>query len=136
MKKSNKKIDEKGLYLYELHLSNGKFYVGITNEPESRFAKHRSGNSSPFINKNLPIIEIKKTLLKTTNRERALKLETEKTIELIQKYGIKNVYGGEIVGDYHDRIAKFKLYFNRMNHNFIKAPKSNENFTSIYDEYF
>lgn len=136
MKNSIKKGDEKGLYLYELHLSNGKYYVGITNEPESRFAKHRSGNSSPFINKNLPIIEIKKTLLKTTNRERALKLETEKTIELIQKYGIANVYGGQIVGDYHDRIAKFKLYFNRLNNNFIKVPKNNDYYPSIYDEYF
>ena len=71
MNNTTKKRDEKfGIYLYILELQNGKYYVGITNETESRFDRHQSGKSSPFINKNLPIINIQKTRLKTTNRTR------------------------------------------------------------------
>jgi predicted GIY-YIG superfamily endonuclease len=109
-----KKDEQFGIYLYILELQNGKYYVGITNNPENRFRKHRSGKSLSFINKNLPIINIQKTLLKTTDRDRALTLETEKTIELIHKYGIANVCGGSITGDFHDRIIRFKMYFNEL----------------------
>jgi predicted GIY-YIG superfamily endonuclease len=115
MNETTKKRDEKfGIYLYILELQNGKYYVGITNNPENRFRKHRSGKSFGFISKNLPIINIQKRLLKTTDRNRALKLETEKTIELIEKFGIANVCGGTITGDFHDRIFKFKSYFNKL----------------------
>ena len=109
-----KKDKKFGIYLYVLELQNEKYYVGITHNPERRFKHHKSGKSFSFINKNLPIINIQKTLLKTTDRDRALKLETEKTIELIQKYGIANVYGGLITGDFHERIIKFKIYFNAL----------------------
>lgn len=115
MNETTKKRDEKfGIYLYILELQNGKYYVGITNNPENRFRKHRSGKSYPFVNKNLPIINIQKRLLKTTNRNRTLQLETEKAVELIEKFGIANVCGGAITGDFHERIMKFKIYFNEL----------------------
>jgi len=115
MNETIKKRDEVfGIYLYVLELQNGKYYVGITNKPENRFRNHREGKSLSFVKKNLPIINVQKTLLKTTNRDRAQKLETEKTVELIQKYGIANVCGGAITGDFHDRIIKFKMYFNEL----------------------
>jgi predicted GIY-YIG superfamily endonuclease len=83
-----------GIYLYILTLSNGKYYVGITNNPEQRFETHRSGESVTFVNKNLPIISIEKKLLKTTNRFEAERIETKKTLSLIRKHGIANVCGG------------------------------------------
>jgi predicted GIY-YIG superfamily endonuclease len=114
MNATTKQNDEQnGIFLYVLELQNQKFYVGITNNPEQRFEAHRSGQSVTFVKKNLPIINIEKRLLKTTDRFEAERFETKKTINLIRKYGIANVCGGEIVGDYHDRILRFKLLMNR-----------------------
>ncbi len=118
MNKTVKRNDEKGIFLYILELQNGKYYVGITNNPEQRFGSHKMGQSVHFVKKNLPIIKTEKTLLRTRDRKRALKLESEKTIELIQKFGIENVCGGTIVGDYHERIGKFKAYMNRITHGY------------------
>ena len=115
MKKSVKKEDSFGIILYILELQNKKYYVGITNNPEERFNKHESGETLRFVNKNLPIKSIKKALLKTTIRSEAIKLENKTTIELIEKHGIANISGGVFTGDFHDRIQKFKTYFNRLN---------------------
>lgn len=115
MNKLSKIRDEKfGIYLYVLELQNGKYYVGITNNPERRFHEHRNCKTYSFISKNLPIINIEKRLLKTSDRNRAKQLETEKTIELIKRYGIANVSGGKILGDFHERIINFKIYFNSL----------------------
>ena len=105
---------ERGIYLYVLVLQNDKFYVGITNSPEKRFKKHRSGKSIKFINENLPIIDIRKILLATTDRYEALRIETKTTILLIQDYGIENVCGGAILGDVDDRISKLKIYYKKL----------------------
>lgn len=102
---------ERGIYLYVLMLQNDKFYVGITNSPEKRFQKHRSGKSIKFINENLPIIDIQKILLATTNRDEALRIETKTTLTLIHYYGVENVCGGDITGDLDARITKLKSYF-------------------------
>ncbi len=112
---NNKTItrDEKfGINLYVLELQNGKYYVGITNNPNSRFRTHKSGKSLSFINKNLPIINIQKSRLKTKDRHKALRIETGKTIELIQEFGVANVCGGAITGDLLDRMIKFRIYYN------------------------
>jgi len=114
---NNKTItrDEKfGINLYVLELQNGKYYVGITNNPNSRFRTHRSGKSSYFITKNLPIIKIHKIRLKTKDRYKALRIETGKTIELIQEYGVANVCGGAITGDLLDRMIKYRIYYNQL----------------------
>ena len=105
---------ERGIYLYVLVLQNDKFYVGITNSPEKRFKKHRSGKSVKFINENLPIIDIQKILLATTDRYEACRIETKTTILLIQHYGIENVYGGYILGDIDERISNLKIYYKKL----------------------
>jgi len=105
---------ERGIYLYVLVLQNDKFYVGITNSPEKRFKKHRSGKSVKFINENLPIIDIRKILLATTSRYEACRIETKTTILLIQHYGIENVYGGYIWGDIDERISNLKIYYKKL----------------------
>jgi len=101
----------RGIYLYVLVLQNDKFYVGITNSPEKRFRKHRSGTSVKFVNENLPIIEIRKIQLATTSRYEALRIETKTTLTLIHYYGVENVCGGDITGDIDTRITKLKSYF-------------------------
>ena len=50
---------ERGIYLYVLVLQNDKFYVGITNCPEKRFQKHRSGYFNPPI-KSKPDLRTRK----------------------------------------------------------------------------
>ncbi|MDX9695245.1 MAG: GIY-YIG nuclease family protein [Bacteroidales bacterium] len=99
------------IYLYVLELQNDKYYVGITSNPKKRFYLHSKGKTSCFVRKNLPIKSIQKTLLKTSSKKQAEHLETMKTIELMQKYGVDNVMGGAILGDYHDKIRKLKLLF-------------------------
>ena len=106
--------DMKGICLYVLELRGGKYYVGITNNPSTRFHDHRCGRYHPFVKKNLPIKSIYTTLLKTTDRTQTLEIETDKTVELIAKYGIANVCGGVITGDFHERILKFKVHINGM----------------------
>lgn len=103
---------EKPVFLYILTLTNDKFYVGITSNPEVRFNDHRNGKSTYFVKQNLPIIHIQKTLLKTTNRREAEWIETKKALQLMKKHGIENVTGGYLAGDYHDKIIKLKMLFN------------------------
>ncbi len=111
MNETIRKRDEKfGIILYVLELQNGKYYVGITSKPEERFQNHRIGKSQSFVKKNLPIINIQITKLETTDRNEALILETNRTIELINKYGIVNVCGGLITGELYDRMIKYRKY--------------------------
>lgn len=100
----------RGIFLYILELQNDKYYVGITNLPEKRFSTDRKGKTSKFVRDNLPIVDIHYEQLRTTKRYIALKLETEKTVDLIIEFGIENVFGGEITGSLKQRIKKFKAY--------------------------
>jgi len=113
MNSITKERDEQiGIYLYVLTLQNGKYYVGITNNPKERFHNHSNGKTTYFVKQNLPIIDIQKTLLRTSDRKQTEKIETRKALELMKKYGIENVTGGLLAGDYHDKIMKLKLLFN------------------------
>lgn len=106
----NEKLDNYLLYILELQ--NFRYYVGITKNPAARFNDHRNGKSTYFVKQNLPIINIQKTLLKTTNKKEAEKIETKKALQLMKKHGIDNVTGGYLAGDYHEKIIKLKMYFN------------------------
>lgn len=115
MKKKTKNREKMfGIYLYVLELQNGKYYIGITSNPNKRFNAHKNGRSSIFIRENLPIIKIHKTKLYAANRRNALKEETKKTIELINQYGIINVCGGSIIGDYNNRIIQYEKYLSNL----------------------
>lgn len=112
MKNLLQKLEEKFIYLYVLTLQNGKYYVGITSNPKQRFNEHRNGKSTYFVKQNLPIINIEQKLLGTTDRKQAERIETKKACKLMQKYGIENVNGGYLAGDYHEKIIKLKMNFN------------------------
>lgn len=114
MKKSVNNYDQKlDTYLmYVLELQNNKYYTGITKNPAVRFNDHRNGKSTYFVKQNLPIINIQKERLKTTDKKEAEKIETKKALQLMKKHGIENVTGGYLAGDYHDKIIKLKMLFN------------------------
>lgn len=132
MNETTRKRDEEfGIYLYVLELQNERYYVGITNNPEKRFSTHRNGKSLSFVKDNLPIINIKSTLLETRDRKLAHKLEMEKTIELIQKYGIRKVYGGSFLSNLDQRLARFKSYFETLSDDYYKNLEEHGNFIEI-----
>lgn len=100
-------------YIYVLEFKNGKFYVGITRDPEYRFKQHRFGKTSDFVKQNLPIKYIYLKLLESTDWNLALAEETRQTAELIAKHGVENVYGGKITGDFCRRKAIYKNYIKK-----------------------
>jgi len=116
MYKKTQKLDlNYGISLYVLKLQNGKYYVGITHDIDRRIRQHENGETSSFVKENLPIKSVHKTLLKTTDRNRAFKLENYKTVELVLRYGIENVCGGDITGDLPIRYRKFlSCFYGRM----------------------
>jgi predicted GIY-YIG superfamily endonuclease len=99
-----------GVYLYVLVLQNGKYYVGISRNPEYRFYEHKTGKTSEFVRQNLPIKNIRLKLLDSTDWSDGLSEETRITAKLIEKFGIENVYGGAITGDLNRRTLIFSHY--------------------------
>lgn len=83
-------------------------YVGISRNPEQRFRDHRWGRTLDFVKQNRPVKRLKFKLLETTDWKQAENEETNKTIELINQYGIENVSGGRILGDLKRRKRLFK----------------------------
>lgn len=99
-----------GVYIYILEFKNGRFYVGISRDPETRFRLHRAGKTSKFVKDNLPIKYIYIKLLDSTDWSDALYEETRQTAELMEKHGVENVYGGAITGDLKKRAIRFFNY--------------------------
>jgi predicted GIY-YIG superfamily endonuclease len=102
-----------GIYIYILEFKNGKFYVGISRDPEYRFRRHREGKTSKFVKENLPIKYTYIKLLDSTDWSTALIEETRQTAELIKKHGIENVCGGAIKGDLKMRITVYNNYLKK-----------------------
>ena len=103
-----------GVYLYVLELQNGKYYVGISRNPEYRFYEHKIGKTSKFVRQNLPIKNIRLKLLDSTDWSDGLSEETRITVKLIEKFGVENVYGGAITGDLSSRIIRVKNYYKKL----------------------
>ncbi|MFP4022997.1 MAG: GIY-YIG nuclease family protein [Thiohalospira sp.] len=99
-----------GVYIYVLELQNGKYYVGISRNPEYRFYEHRIGKTSKFVEQNLPIKNIRLKLLDSTDWSEGLKEETRLTVKLIGKFGLENVCGGAINGDLKRRTIRYSRY--------------------------
>ena len=91
-----------GVYLYVLVLQNGKYYVGISRNPEYRFYEHKTGKTSKFVRQNLPVKEIRLKLLDSTNWSNGLREETRITVKLIEKFGIESIpaYFGHLAQDF------------------------------------
>ena len=74
-------------YVYILELENDKYYVGYTENFDSRMISHFGGNGSKWTKLHKPI-----AILKVS---RGCKIdEDKKTIDMMIKYGYQNVRGG------------------------------------------
>ena len=129
--KTKKRDQESGIYLYVIEFENEKFYTGITNNFERRIKEHRTGKSKKYVNENLPIKNVQKELLKTTNRSEAIKIETERTIQLIYKHGVEQVSGGYITGELQNRILKIKKYNDTKENDFRKTLEDYGNYIEV-----
>jgi predicted GIY-YIG superfamily endonuclease len=79
-------------FIYVLECVQGKYYVGKTTDPASRFMEHLFGDGSSWTSKYPPVKVI--TLLKSNGSPDD---ETNVTYEAMKKYGIENVRGGPFV---------------------------------------
>ena len=74
-------------YVYILELENDKYYVGYTENFDSRMISHFGGNGSKWTKLHKPI-----TILEVSRGGK--NDEDKKTIDMMIKYGYQNVRGG------------------------------------------
>lgn len=79
------------VYIYILELEQGKYYVGKTNDPETRINKHFDLEGSAWTKKYKPIREIQR-ISNCDNYD-----EDKYTLKYMDMYGIENVRGGSFV---------------------------------------
>ena len=79
--------------IYVLELTDSKYYVGMSNEPEQRIAKHLNGRGSAWTKKHKPPGRYR--LIKNDDNPYNLKETTESTVtyHLMQRFGYQNVRG-------------------------------------------
>ena len=87
--------------VYVLKCADEKWYVGQTKNVEERFNNHKEGAGAKWT-KQFPPLEIVE-VIECDYKERLLK-ENEMTLKYIEKYGIENVAGGNLVYE-NNRIA-------------------------------
>lgn len=72
-------------HVYILKLSNGAYYVGITNNLPKRMQAHKTGKGSKFVRAHLPFVliytEDAKNRSEASKREAAIKKMTRKNKE-------------------------------------------------------
>lgn len=90
-------------YLYTLQLQSGKYYVGKSDDPDTRFLAHKNGNGAVWtkIHKPVKILEIRE--LKGEHDE------TNTTKDMMKKYGVDNVRGGAYTQSVLDDATKSVL---------------------------
>jgi len=88
--RESQNINEK-TYIYKLDLTNGKKYIGKTNNIERRMNEHFSGTGSQVTKKFKPI---EGRVIDSCNGYFSSKLEQKKTEKYMNKYGYDNVRGG------------------------------------------
>lgn len=98
-----KKVKEKDRVrhwtLYTLYLNGGNYYVGITayKTTKTRYEQHTSGKGAKWTKLHKPSGILSEKYLGFMPESQATELETTKTIEMIDLYGINKVRGGKIV---------------------------------------
>jgi len=75
-------------YVYTLELENNKYYVGYTENFDSRMISHFGGNGSKWTKLHPPI-----SILEVSRGDK--NDEDKKTIQMMIKYGYQNVRGGK-----------------------------------------
>jgi predicted GIY-YIG superfamily endonuclease len=77
--------------IYILRLEGGKYYIGKSDNPMSRYKEHLTGNGSAWTRQHRPV-EVLKIIEGCSNFD-----EDKYTKEYMAKYGIDNVRGGTYV---------------------------------------
>jgi predicted GIY-YIG superfamily endonuclease len=75
-------------FLYVLQLQGGKYYVGVSQNPEERLHSHRCGNGTEWT-RLYPPVRIYEQKPTTNHHD-----ENNRTIEYMKTYGIDHVRGG------------------------------------------
>jgi cellular nucleic acid-binding protein len=75
-------------YIYTLQLSEGKYYVGKSSDPDARYMQHKNGLGASWTKKYRPV-KLLDTKPLTGEHD-----ETNTTKDLMKKYGVDNVCGG------------------------------------------
>jgi predicted GIY-YIG superfamily endonuclease len=85
--------------LYTLYLNGGYYYVGITayKTAKKRYEQHVNGKGAKWTQLHKPVGILSEVFIGRMRESEALKIETAKTIELINEHGISKVRGGKIV---------------------------------------
>lgn len=81
-------------YIYVYKLNNDCYYVGQTASPYKRYAQHEKGEGAVWtrLHGGAVLVECNRRVVK--NKEEADAAENIKTLQLMQRYGWKNVRGG------------------------------------------
>jgi len=142
---SNYSFNSNNYCLYTLKLQKQKRYTGITTDVFNRIYEHRNNTgkgAAEWVKLHSPVIEVEEIInLNTTNKKKALQCERFKTIQLMNKYGVKNVRGWHIttpdletayklIDTYNIRNYLTKLPYNHdffTQGNYTKRTMSNEN---------
>ena len=82
-------------HLYVLALEDGKYYVGLSKNVKDRFRRHSNGEGARWTCIYKPVKIVYDLELPYYSYNSARPVENQKTIELMKKYGIENVRGGE-----------------------------------------
>lgn len=81
-------------YIYVYKLNNGCYYVGRTSRPHVRYSQHETGKGAAWTRLHGGAVLVECSRRKVESDEEADAQETVKTLQLMQKYGWKNVRGG------------------------------------------
>ena len=89
--------------IYILKLQNNKYYVGKSNDLETRLTSHKNGLASAWTKKYKPI-SVEKVIPNASSYD-----ENKETIEYMGKYGIDNVRGGIYVTEALDNTQRSEI---------------------------
>ncbi|MCA1066105.1 GIY-YIG nuclease family protein (plasmid) [Rossellomorea sp. AcN35-11] len=82
-------------FIYILELEGGNYYVGQTDNLESRFSKHERGKGSQWTQIYKPISMVDVIGIGVCTSDEAIKKENEVTLQAMEKYGWEKVRGGD-----------------------------------------
>lgn len=86
--------EKKPYQLYALELEGGRYYVGISRNPERRFIKHQKGKGAVWTKSYKPVEIIETRMTEVFVESEAVKLENDMTLEYALKFGSEFVRGG------------------------------------------
>lgn len=83
------------LKLYLLELSDDKYYVGQTEDPDFRFKEHLSGKGARWTRLHKPLHILLTRTIKVDSPAEAMLHENWMTLQFMEKFGWENVRGGD-----------------------------------------